>query len=258
MHIVTSVNEWRECRKSLQAPIGFVPTMGNLHAGHLSLCQRSRSENALTVVSIFVNPTQFNQAQDFDTYPRTQEADVAMLAELGVDYVFAPTAGEMYPDQYEIKVTETMLSRELEGEFRPGHFDGMLTVVVKLLNLVQPTRAYFGEKDYQQYLLVTKMVNALFMPLEIIACPTCRAEDGLALSSRNARLSAAERELAAQLPRLLQSGEPNVIIREKLSALGFEVEYVADKWQRRLAAVRLGQTRLIDNMPLDTCLKGGD
>lgn len=251
MNIVTSVNEWRLLRQSLaNKQIGFLATMGNLHKGHISLCERSMAENEMTVVSIFVNPTQFNQAKDFDTYPRTRDADIEILSALGVDYVFAPDAQEMYADHYQIKITETELSRELEGEFRPGHFEGMLTVVMKLLHLVRPARTYFGEKDYQQYLLVKKMVDALFMPIEVVPCSTLRAEDGLALSSRNARLSAEQRQLAAQLPHLLQKESCVDDIKKKLTIFGFNVEYVAEKWNRRLAAAWLGDVRLIDNISL--------
>jgi pantoate--beta-alanine ligase len=242
MNTVTSVKEWRSLREALSnSQIGFVPTMGNLHAGHRSLCERSLAENEITVASIFVNPTQFNQAQDFDRYPRTLDADLAMLTDVGVDYVFIPDTEGMYADQYQIKVMETELSRELEGEFRPGHFDGMLTVVMKLFNLVRPEKAYFGEKDYQQLLLVKKMVDALFMPVQIVSCPTLRAEDKLALSSRNNRLNAEQRQLAAALPQLLHSGSCTTEIK---------VEYITDRWGRRLAAAWLGNVRLIDNIPL--------
>ena len=250
MNIVTSVSEWQAIRKTLTGQtIGFVPTMGNLHAGHRSLCERSCAENDLTIASIFVNPTQFNQQQDFDAYPRTLNADTALLSAVGVDYVFYPDAESLYSDSYQVKVIETELSRELEGEFRPGHFDGMLTIVMKLLNLVQPDKAYFGEKDYQQYLLVKKMAASLFMPVEIIGCPTLRANDGLALSSRNSRLTQAERQLAPTLPLLMQSVVCVKEIQEKLTALGFRVEYITDRWNRRLAAVWLGNVRLIDNIP---------
>lgn len=250
-NIVTSVEEWRSLRQTLgMKTIGFVPTMGNLHAGHISLCERSLAANDLTVVSIFVNPTQFNQAQDFDLYPRTLDADLALLTDIDVDYVFIPDARDMYADNYQIKVIETELSRELEGECRPGHFDGMLTVVMKLLNLVRPDKAYFGEKDYQQLLLVEKMVDALFMPVQIVSCPTVRAEDKLALSSRNKRLDAEQRQLAAALPQLLHSVSCTTEIMNKLTELGFKVEYIADRWGRRLAAVCLGNVRLIDNISL--------
>src|SRR5579883_606380 len=223
MNIVTKINDWQTLRKNLTGrSIGFVPTMGHLHAGHLSLCERSRAENEVTVVSIFVNPTQFNQASDFQLYPRTIEQDTSLLASHGVDYLFLPDAESMYADHYQIQVTETELSRELEGEFRPGHFNGMLTVVLKLLNLVQATRAYFGEKDYQQLLLVKKMVAALFLPVDIIPCETMRAEDGLALSSRNSRLTPEQRQKAAHFPRLLQSGQCAEDITKQLELLGLD------------------------------------
>lgn len=249
MNIVTAINDWQQIRKNLQdTTIGFVPTMGNLHAGHISLCKRAKRENAISVVSIFVNPTQFNQAEDFDSYPRTFEKDLQQLISCGVDYVIFPDAKEMYQDQYHIQVTETDLSKELEGEFRPGHFTGMLTIVLKLLNLVGPNKAYFGEKDYQQLLLVKKMCAALFLPIEIVSCETVRAEDGLALSSRNTRLSAQQRQLAPQFSQLLQSDMDLNDIQAKLTELGFKVEYIAEKWQRRLGAVCLDNVRLIDNV----------
>ena len=159
----------------------------------------------MTVVSIFINPTQFNQPSDFDLYPRSIEQDKKQLMFLGIDYLLLPTVASMYPDDYQIKIMETQLASILEGEFRPGHFSGMLTIVLKLLNLLQPTRAYFGEKDYQQLLLIKKMVMALFLPMEIIGCETIREADGLALSSRNARLKQEQRQKAAHFPRLLQS-----------------------------------------------------
>lgn len=251
INTVTRINEWREIRKKLAAQkVGFIPTMGHLHKGHLSLCKRSINENDITVVSIFVNPTQFNQTSDFELYPRTTEADIKLLEAENVDYVFLPHPADMYPDHYQIQITETELSTDLEGKYRPGHFNGMLTIVMKLLNLVQPTRAYLGEKDYQQLLLVKKMAVALFLPMEIIGCETVRAEDGLALSSRNSRLNAEQRQKAAHLPRLLHSSLSPEQITTELTALGFKVDYVADKWQRRLAAVYLDDIRLIDNIAL--------
>ncbi len=251
MNTVTNINEWRKISKLLAGKtIGFVPTMGNLHAGHLSLCHRSKAENAITVVSIFVNPTQFNQTADFDLYARTLEEDQKLLLTAGVDYLLFPDVSSMYPDNYTLQVVETQLSSDLEGEFRPGHFSGMLTIVLKLLNLVSPARVYFGEKDYQQLLLVKKMVDILFIPTEIIACETIRAEDGLALSSRNSRLSVREREKAAHFPRLLKSSQALSEIIEQLKQYGFKVDYIADKWQRRLGAVWIGNVRLIDNIPI--------
>lgn len=249
MNTLTSIKDWRETRLSLNDKrVGFVPTMGNLHEGHLALCERSKQENEVTVVSIFVNPTQFNQTQDFQSYPRTLDEDSEKLRAAGVDYVFVPNATEMYPDHFTVQVSETQLGNGLEGEHRPGHFTGMLTVVMKLLNIIQPTRAYFGEKDYQQFLLVKKMVEALFMPMEVVAHPTVRAEDGLALSSRNSRLSKNARLRAASFSRLLQSPKSLEEIRSELISQGFKVEYLEERWKRRLGAVVLEGVRLIDNV----------
>lgn len=249
MNIVSNLKEWQQIRKNLQnKAIGFVPTMGHLHAGHMSLCEQSKKENDITVVSIFVNPTQFNQTNDFDLYPRTLEQDKKMLAECGVDYLLLPDAQSIYPDQYQIQVSETELSKILEGEYRPGHFTGMLTIVLKLLNLAQATRAYFGEKDFQQLQLIKKMALALFLPTEIIACETLRAEDGLALSSRNSRLTSEQRDKAKLFPELLHSNLSPEKITQKLQELGFKVDYVVDQWQRRLGAVWIDDIRLIDNI----------
>jgi len=248
--IVSTPSAWRSLRKSLAGrSVGFVPTMGNLHEGHIDLCRRARAENDIVVASIFVNPTQFNQASDFEKYARTLAADKELLAAAGVDYLFHPDAQDMYADGYTIKVSEEDIARELEGAFRPGHFTGMLTVVMKLLNIIGADRAYFGEKDFQQLLLVKKMVSALFMPVEIIACPTIRAQNGLALSSRNARLTPEQLEKAPLLAELLQSGMPDAAVMKKLEEAGFKPEYVETRWGRRLAAAWLGDVRLIDNVP---------
>lgn len=252
MHTVSDCLNLRTLRNALNSKsIGFVPTMGNLHAGHSALFERARKENEIVFVSIFINPTQFNQNTDFDTYPKTLEADLALLKALNVDYVFLPETAEIYHDDYQIQIHETEWSKELEGHFRPGHFSGVLTVVLKLLNLVRPTRAYFGEKDFQQFLLVKKMAEALFLPTEIIPCPTIRAEDGLALSSRNSRLNSEQRTLAALLPKLLHEEQDTERIKQQLSHAGFVVEYIAQRWGRLLAAAWLGNTRLIDNIPKD-------
>lgn len=249
MNIVTDLFEWQQIRKKFQSQsIGFVPTMGNLHAGHMSLCERARAENAIVVVSIFVNPTQFNQASDFEHYPRTLEQDKILLQQQKIDYLFLPEADAIYHDQYQLQVTESELSVLLEGEHRPGHFTGMLTIVLKLLNLVQPTHAYLGEKDYQQLLLIKKMVDAFFLPINIIGCPIIRDRDGLALSSRNARLSAEQRIQASHFPRLLHATLPLEEIKKQLENLHFKVDYIAEQWSRRLGAVWVGDVRLIDNI----------
>lgn len=250
MNMVTERGVWQKVRNQLEGKaIGFVPTMGHLHAGHLSLCARSQAENEITVVSIFVNPTQFNQTNDFTHYPRTLEQDKHVLLSHAVNYLLLPETNMMYPDDYHVRVSECQLSGDLEGEFRPEHFTGMLTVVLKLLNLVRPNKTYVGEKDFQQYLLIKKMVEALFLPTEIVACCTVRAADGLALSSRNSRLNPEQRAKAALFPRLLQSSLPPNEITQQLIQQGFKVDYIVDKWQRRLGAVWVDDIRLIDNFP---------
>jgi len=230
--------------------------MGNLHEGHISLCHQAKAENDSVLVSIFVNPTQFNQRADFEKYARTFEADCALLDAAGVDYVFHPDEKAMYPDNYEVQVSESVISQELEGEFRPGHFQGMLTVVLKLLHIAQADRAYFGEKDFQQLTLVRKMVEALFVPTEIIPGKTIRAASGLALSSRNSRLTAEQQAQAVEISRLLKSALSDDEVMQKLAEAGFRPEYVATKWGRRLAAAWLGEVRLIDNVPLSEVKQG--
>jgi len=252
MKIVTEIKEWQFLRKKINSQtIGFIPTMGNLHAGHLSLCERSQQENALTVVSIFINPTQFNQAQDFQSYPRTLEQDKQLLADKKIDYVLIPNAAAMYPENFEIQVDETLLSQKLEGECRPGHFKGMLSVVTKLLCLVQADAAYFGEKDFQQLLLIKKMVAALFIPTKIIACETIRTAEGLALSSRNSRLNQQQKEKAIQFANILANKHYSLAeVKQKLTALNISIDYIAEEWQRRLGAVWIDDVRLIDNIPI--------
>jgi pantoate--beta-alanine ligase len=229
--------------------------MGNLHEGHIALAKRAKAENDHVLVSLFVNPTQFNQRSDYEKYARAFDADVKLLGEAGVDFVLYPDEPAMYPDKYDVQVVEKTISKELEGEFRPGHFEGMLTVVLKLLNIAQADRAYFGEKDFQQLTLVKKMVDAFFVPTEIIPCPTIRQEDGLALSSRNGRLTAEQRQQAVEISRLLKSSLSDDEIMKRLAEAGFRPEYVATKWGRRLAAAWLGDVRLIDNVPLSEVKK---
>jgi pantoate--beta-alanine ligase len=229
--------------------VGFVPTMGALHEGHRSLLKRARAENACVVLSIFVNPAQFDDKADLDKYPRVLDADLAAADGLA-DHVLAPAAGEMYADDYRYRVTEGDLSRGLEGAHRPGHFDGVLTVVLKLLNLVRPDRAYFGEKDRQQLELVQGMVRALFVPVEIVPCPTVREGDGLAMSSRNRRLSPDARARASTFPRIMRESPDARSAASALGQAGFQVDYVEDRRGVRLGAVRLGDVRLIDNVRL--------
>ena len=253
MKVVESVAELAEIRRGRgPGTTGFVPTMGALHDGHLSLLARARAENDRAWASIFVNPAQFNDPRDLSHYPRTAAADIAMLSNAGCDLVFMPRAEEMYRDGYRYRVTENERSLELEGAARPGHFDGMLTVVLKLLILTRPERAYFGEKDYQQFRLVEGMARAFFLDTEIVPCPLVREPDGLAMSSRNRLLAPSDRQRAPNLHRLLAAsitaGQSADDAGKALEQAGFDVEYVADREGRRLAAVRLGQVRLIDNV----------
>jgi pantoate--beta-alanine ligase len=252
--VLRTLAEWRALRASpewTERSIGFVPTMGALHAGHEALLIRARAENERVVLSVFVNPTQFNDPSDLAKYPRTLEADVALAAP-HVDAVFAPTADEFYADGYRYRVTESELSRRWEGAHRPGHFDGVLTVVLKLFNAVQPTRAYFGEKDWQQLRLVRGMVEALLLPIQIVPCPIVRDPDGLAMSSRNRRLSSAARARAVAFPRALQQGHDAATAAARLRTEGFEVDYVDDVDGVRIGAVRLEGVRLIDNVRLSS------
>jgi pantoate--beta-alanine ligase len=224
--------------------------MGALHAGHLALVHASLADNPWTAVSIFVNPTQFDRPDDLERYPRRHDEDLEQLAAAGVEAILMPSADVLYPDGYRYRVSETEISRRLCGAHRPGHFDGVLTVVLKLLNLVRPARAYFGEKDYQQLQLVRGMVEAFFMDTRIVACPIVREPDGLALSSRNLRLDPAQRRLAPELHRTLRGAADPASARRELERLGFAVDYVEDWDGRRLAAACLGDVRLIDNVPL--------
>lgn len=231
--------------------VAFVPTMGALHAGHKSLIQRARAENEVCVLSIFVNPTQFDSSGDLENYPESLEADLKLARDCGVDGVFLPKADELYADKYNFRLSEFSESKLLCGASRNGHFDGVLTVVLKLFNLVKPHRAYFGEKDFQQLRLIEEMSRALFLDIEIVGCPTVREESGLAMSSRNLRLSPAGRELAAQFPQILAA--PDVALESKrlrLERAGIVVDYIEQHWGRVFGAVFVEEVRLIDNFPL--------
>lgn len=230
--------------------IGFVPTMGALHEGHADLLRKSAQENEETLLSVFVNPTQFNDPKDFEKYPATLEADLALASSCGVSAVFHPRKDDLYPDHYRYRLTESDLSLRFCGAHRPGHFDGVLSVVMKLLQLAQAQKAYFGEKDFQQLRLVQGMVEAFFIPTEIVPVPTRRESDGLAMSSRNRRLSPAERDLAPRLYEILKTSASAAVAADRLQKMGFRVDYVEDWQGRRLAAAFLGETRLIDNVPL--------
>ena len=248
------IADWLAFRQTIAADrsIGFVPTMGALHAGHASLLERARAECDVVVLSIFVNPTQFDDPADLAAYPDTLDADLEIATACGVDHVVFPTKAQVYSDGYRYHVTETDFSRELCGEHRPGHFDGVLTVVLKLLNIVRAERAYFGEKDYQQLTLVRGMVDALFVPTELVPCPTVREDDGLALSSRNRRLSPEARQLAPQFTAWLHKATTADEAKRELEDLGFAVDYVVDYsvggQGRRFGAVHLDGVRLIDNV----------
>lgn len=250
--VIRHVAEWKTVRNGLlHKSIGFVPTMGALHTGHRSLIERSLKENDITAVSIFVNPTQFNDKSDYERYPRNDEQDVRLLTSMGVHFVLLPDYRELYPDNFTVKVSENEVSTVMEGASRPGHFDGVLTVVMKLFSIVRPDRAYFGEKDYQQFILIKKMSEAFFLPVEVIPCPTVRDADGLALSSRNVLLTSEERAMAVLFPRLLKNSVSAIDASEQLKKAGFVVDYVEEAWGRRFGAVRLGKVRLIDNFLLE-------
>ena len=251
MKVFKSIAEWQDWRADLKsAPLGFVPTMGALHQGHLSLIESSKKHNAVTVVSVFINPKQFDDVTDFEAYPSDHGKDLNQLEEAGVDVVILPDPEQIYVDNYRFQVTENDFSQRLCGVHRAGHFDGVLTVVMRLLNLVRPDNAYFGEKDYQQLQLIRDMTTAFFMPVNIVACTTVREADGLAMSSRNQRLDARSREKAATLYRALKDSRSASEARQVLLERGFEVDYVEDIAGRRLAAAQLGSTRLIDNVEI--------
>jgi len=267
----TKITAWRQQGQR----IAFVPTMGNLHDGHLKLVEKAASLAQRIVVSVFVNPTQFNDEQDYNAYPITLEADSGKLAEAGIDVLFAPTVDELYPFglQAGIQVSIPGLSDILEGESRPGHFVGMTTIVSKLFNAVMPDIAVFGEKDFQQFLLVQRLVADLCLPIEVVACPTQREDSGLAMSSRNSYLNDSERKQAALLYQLLDELKEQVLggasdysrlcqkMHDQLLDAGFRPEYVelrcakdlskassCDRDLVVLASAWLGSARLIDNL----------
>ncbi len=272
MVIVHTIDEFMQSRKKLNGSVGFVPTMGALHKGHLSLVNKAKEENEFVIVSIFVNPTQFLEGEDLDKYPRKEEADREICRLAGVDILFMPTIDQMYSKDELMLGAPKIRGYILEGEKRPGHFDGMLQIVMKLLNLTHPQKAYFGKKDAQQLMLITQMVKDYFMPCEIISCEIVRDNDGLALSSRNVYLSSDDRQKALSLSRSLQkatqfvmTGEKNVekithAMHEVLSAVD-KIEYVAILNRAFepleeivlqdsviLVAAWVGKTRLIDNV----------
>lgn len=246
--VIKNISEFQKYRASLSGSVGFVPTMGALHAGHARLMQHSVSENNHTVLSIFVNPTQFNDPKDLEKYPRTFEADLEVARQNNVDAIFYPDFAEMYPDNYAYSVTEKSFSKILCGAARPGHFDGVLTVVMKLFNIVRPTKAYFGEKDFQQLQLIQDMVTAFFMPIEIRPIQTLREKSGLAMSSRNVRLSDEGRLKAATIYKAISESESTDQAKQNLTDHGFQVDYLEDVKNRRYVAAFLEGVRLIDNV----------
>jgi pantoate--beta-alanine ligase len=250
--VVRTIGELGEALRPLRrGSIGFVPTMGAFHDGHLSLFRAARAESDSVVVSLFVNPAQFVAGEDIDRYPRDEARDLALAEEADVDVLFAPAADELYPPGFQTWVEVAELGDGLEGQFRPGHFRGVATVCLKLFNVVRPDRAYFGQKDAQQTAVIRRMVADLAVPIEIRVLPTVRDADGLALSSRNACLSADERERALALPRALATRDaPRA--RELLRDLDVDYVEIADFEPKVLAAaVRVGNTRLIDNVVLE-------
>lgn len=280
MQVFYKPNEVKEFISSLKREgktIGFVPTMGYLHNGHLSLVRCSKRDNDITVVSIFVNPTQFGKNEDYDRYPRDLQRDLNLLQREGVDIVLAPSVEDMYPKGYSTYVEETELSKLWEGTFRPGHFRGVCTVVTKLFNIVKPDKAYFGEKDYQQLKIIQKMVKDLNMDIEVIGCPIVRDSEGLAMSSRNVYLSPEERKQVTAIyksfklaQKLVEEGlkEPRKLeeeIKKFLASFPLikKIDYVAvvnpntlepaeeiKGGERILVAVRMPSARLIDNWEL--------
>ncbi|MBI4907378.1 MAG: pantoate--beta-alanine ligase [Acidobacteria bacterium] len=246
-----AIADWQNRRRMLAGrSIGFVPTMGALHRGHASLVERCRGENEIVAVSIFVNPSQFNDPKDLDQYPRTLDRDLRLLESLGADEIIVPSVTELYPNGYTFRMEPDSNELVLEGAHRPGFLQGVLTIVLKLLNLVRADRAYFGEKDYQQMKVVADMAREFFLPTQIVPCPTVREQSGLAMSSRNLRLSPEARHRASHLFRVLSKAANPTEARATLEAEGFLVEYVEERWDRRLAAVFLDGVRLIDNVPI--------
>ena len=251
MKIFQTPAEWRAYRSGRTiGPVGLVPTMGALHEGHLSLVRRCVRECQAAVVSIFINPAQFDWQEDLRRYPGKIEQDVSLLSDCGVAAVLLPGVGDIYPDNYAYRVSENELSRRFCGAHREGHFDGVLTVVMRLLNIVRPDRAYFGEKDYQQLQLIRGMVKAFFMDVEIVGCPVIREADGLAMSSRNQLLTPDQRALAALLNRVISAKKDACSMRSELEGKGFVVDYIEEFGGHRLAAVTLGKIRLIDNVAI--------
>ena len=255
MKVVRTIAAARESLALLRdGTIGLVPTMGALHEGHLALLRAARAENETVVMSLFVNPAQFADSGDLTRYPRDEERDLALARDAGVDILFTPSTEEMYPPGFQTWVEVTELGSILEGRFRPGHFRGVATIVLKLFSVVGPNRAYFGQKDAQQVEVIRRMIRDLALEVELRVVPTVRDPDGLALSSRNALLSPEERRRALALPQALATRDRREALAKLAASNGLEIDYVevAEFDPPVLAgAIRVGSTRLIDNVPLE-------
>ncbi|NRA73530.1 MAG: pantoate--beta-alanine ligase [Rickettsiales bacterium] len=255
MKIIRNIQEWINIRRniSFKAQIGFVPTMGCLHKGHLSLIKKSIARNDINIVSIFVNPIQFNDQKDYESYPRILDKDIELLKNLKVDFVFIPLEKELYLNNQFNIVSDHPLSKILEGKFRRGHFNGMLTIVLKLLLLTKPNNAYFGEKDYQQYVLIKEMAKHYFIDTKIIVCSTIRDKYKLPKSSRNNNLSNAEIKTARRFAQVFHNNIKMNIeeMQSKLFDAGIDIEYLQKVHNRIFIAVKIGHTRLIDNVIIE-------
>lgn len=248
VRVIKTVSELQNYRSQLTGQVGFVPTMGALHHGHEKLLQASLKTCDHTILSIFVNPTQFNDAKDFEKYPVTWEDDLKIAEKNQISAIFYPKYQELYPDHYTYKISETEFSKLLCGATRPGHFDGVLTVVMKLFQIVKPDLVFFGEKDFQQLTLIEGLVKAFFLPIQIIPVTTERESSGLALSSRNTRLSPEGKLQAAKIYQTLMQKLSLDDIRKQLETAGFSIDYLTEYKGRRYIAAFLEGVRLIDNV----------
>lgn len=251
--VFREINDWKKFRQQfslLDKAIGFVPTMGALHQGHIALIETAKKENEIVVVSAYINPTQFDNSEDLKSYPQTHEADLMLLKQLEVDCLLSPGTQEMYPDHYHYKINEEVISRTLCGASRLGHFTGVLTIVMKFFLLVQPSRAYFGEKDYQQLCLVRKMAEAFFLNIEVRSIPTVRDTEGLAYSSRNQFLSRKGRLQAVYFAHVLRNSNDINSARDELRQQSIKIDYLEEIAGRRYAAVIIDGIRLIDNVQI--------
>lgn len=277
MQVIRSLSQMMQLNYPLGKSVGFIPTMGYLHRGHLSLVEASKKECDITVVSIFVNPAQFGPREDLSSYPRNIDRDLKQLEKLGVDYVFIPSEGMIYPEGFNTWVEVRGLSEILCGNSRPGHFKGVCTIVLKLINIVRPDKVFMGEKDYQQLMILKKMLRDLNLRTRIVCCPIVRETDGLAMSSRNSYLSTADRALALSLYNALMQAKKAVsegktdahmliaLAKQTIRIAGANVDYVEildsrdlseqetiDEHSRMLIAAYVGNTRLIDNLSLSS------